>query len=58
MSQRTLDFANWMLGMNNVHYHNLDAMARAFDIIEAKEKIELTKYHKLKVKEMSNKLNK
>lgn len=40
MSQRTMDFANWMVGMKNIHYHNLDAMARAFDIIEAKEKID------------------
>lgn len=40
MSQRTMDFANWMLGMSNIHYHNLDAMARAYDIIEAKEKID------------------
>lgn len=48
MSQRTMDFANWMLGMSNIHYHNLDAMARAFDIIEVKEKIDKNKNNKTK----------
>lgn len=38
MSQRTLDFANWMLNIKNIYYHDLDAMDRAYGNIEAKEK--------------------
>lgn len=37
MSQRTLDFANWMLNIKNIYYHDLDAMDRAFEIIEKQE---------------------
>lgn len=43
MSQRTMDFANWMLKMKNVHYHDVNAMSRAFEILEEVEENNKTK---------------